>query len=142
MYIIDTNKWEIYYSFINSALINVIQCFLKMSDVYILCKISSIVYYTCLPMYNPYIIRRKIWEAGRIFQNIFVREEPQSLREREGTNKVLPFHRCQMQMRQFITHSRAHGRDISTVVRDPGPPSPVGNPWAQMEAHSQGSSNP
>lgn len=46
MYITDTNKWEIYYSFINSALINVIQWFLKMSDVYILCKMSSIVYYT------------------------------------------------------------------------------------------------
>ena len=41
---------------------------------------------------------------------------------------MLPFIRCQMQMRELITHSRAHSRDISTVVPDPGPPRPVGNP--------------
>lgn len=36
---------------------------------------------------------------------------------------MLSFHRCEMQMRQLITHSR----DISRVVPDPGPPRPVGN---------------
>lgn len=61
-----------------------------------------------------------------IFQNIFVKEESQSSRRRKGTN-LLPFQRCQMQMKKFITLSRAHSRDISIAVPDPGSPSPMGN---------------
>ena len=103
-----------------------------MSIFFVKCLLLFII--LCLPMYNSYIIRRKIWEAGRIFQNIFVKEESQKEKGRERTC----YHSIDVKCR-WDSWSLTAERTVGTSAqwcRILGRHVLWATPWAHMEAYS------